>query len=131
MRVFPAYFEKSTMTSARSAGARSRACRSTLPKSNRVGSVIQVMGWLGITAGAGRKPPSLPIWIQLGPAGLSAVSGVGYTVGSSCAAATSAALSATSVPVASATYHCRFQNRSLAALRIRSRYGRGCRVTVG
>ncbi len=63
----------------------------------------------------------MPIWIQLGPTGLRAVSGVGKTTGSSCAAASSAAFSATSVPVASATYHCRFQKRSLAAFRIRSR----------
>ena len=64
----------------------------------------------------------MPIWIQLGPAGLLVVSGVGKTLGSVCAAATSSAFSATSlsVPVVgSATYHCRFQKRSLAALRIR------------
>ena len=29
--------------------------------------MFQPMGWLGITTGAGRKPPSVPIWIQSGP----------------------------------------------------------------
>ena len=110
------------MTSARSAGARSSECLSTLPTSKRVGSVIQVIGWLGTTTGVGRNPPSVPIWIQLGPAGLLVVSGVGTTFGSVWAAATSAGLRATSlsVPVVgSATYHWRFQKRSFAALRIR------------
>src|SRR5690242_19411917 len=124
MSVLPANFEKSTTTSARSAGASSSECLSALPKSKRVGSVIQVMGWLGTVTGAGRKPPSVPIWIQLGPAGLLAVSGVGKTFGSVCAASTSDVFSATSlsVPVVgSATYHWRFQKRSLEALRIRYR----------
>ena len=58
------------MTSARSAGASSSECWSTLPTSKRVGSVIQVVGWAGTTTGAGRKPPSVPIWIQFGPFGL-------------------------------------------------------------
>ncbi len=110
------------MTSARSAGASSSECLSTLPKSNRVGSVIQVIGCAGMTAGAGRNPPSVPIWIQFGPTGLLTVSGVGKTFGSVCAASSSDCLSATSlsVPVVgSATYHCRFQKRSFAALRIR------------
>ena len=66
---------------------------STLPKSNRVGSVIHVVGWFGTITGDGKKPPSVPIWIQLGPAGLFAVSGVGKTVGSVCAADTSVATS--------------------------------------
>src|SRR3954451_6782665 len=102
--------------------------------SNRVGSVIQVIGWFLTTVGAGRNPPSLPIWIQSGPAGLTLVSGVGTTFGSVCAASTSDLFSATSlsVPVVgSATYHCRFQKRSLAALSSRMRYAFGCTVVVG
>ncbi len=66
----------------------------------------------------------MPIWIQFGPTGLRLVSGVGATTGSVWAAASSVGLSATSlsVPVVgSATYHDRFQNRSLAAFRIRYR----------
>ena len=59
------------------------------------------------------------------------MSGVGKTTGSVCAAATSAAFSATSVPVESATYHCRFQKRSLAAFRILSRYDFGSSVVFG
>ena len=50
------------------------------------------------------------------------MSGVGKMLGSSCAAASSAGFSATSVPEASATYHCKFQKRSLDAFRIRKRY---------
>ena len=67
--------------------------------------------------------------------GLMVVSGVGKTTGSSCAAATSEAFKATSVPpigcpiafravladLGSATYHCKFQKRSLAAFRMRKR----------
>src|SRR5450756_1264708 len=122
IRVLPRYAEKSTITSARSAGATSSAFLSTLPKSKRVGSAIQVMGWLGTTTGAGRNPPSVPIWTQLGPTGLVVVSGVGTTCGSVWAAASSVGFRATSlsVPVVgSATYHCRFQKRSLDALRMR------------
>ncbi len=120
----PRNCEKSTITSARSAGASSSECWSTLPTSKRVGSVIQVVGWAGTTTGAGRNPPSVPIWIQFGPAGLQVVSGVGKTTGSVWAAATSAGFRATSlrVPVlGSATYHDRFQKRSFAALRMRKR----------
>ncbi len=55
--------------------------------------------WPSMTAGLGRKPPSVPIWIQSGPAGLRFRSGVGKTpAGSSWAAATSLAFNATSVP---------------------------------
>ena len=88
----PANFEKSTIASARSAGASSSECWSTLPTSNRVGSVIQVVGcWPSTTAGAGRKPPSVPIWTQSGPAAFTPAStGVGKTTGSVWAAATSA-----------------------------------------
>ncbi len=54
--------EKSTITSARSAGANNSECWSTLPTSKRVGSMIQVVGcWPSTTTGAGRKPPSVPI----------------------------------------------------------------------
>ena len=77
-----------------------------------------------MTAGAGRKPPSVPIWIQSGPGRLTLVSGVGTTFGSVWAAASSVGLSATSlsVPVVgSATYHWKLKKRSLAALRKRSR----------
>src|SRR4249919_644262 len=117
MSVLPAYFEKSTITSPRSAGIKTRECLSTLPTSKRVGSMIHVVGWGFTTVGVGRKPPSSPIWIQSGPAGLRVVSGVGTMFGSVWAAATSDALRATSVPVLSATYHDRFQERSLAAFR--------------
>src|SRR6476659_872079 len=130
MRVLPAYLLKSTTTSPRSAGASSSECLSTLPTSKRVGSVIHVVGCGGTTVGAGRKPPSDPIWIQLGPAGLSSVSGDGTMLMSVCAAATSDAFNATSVPVLSATYHDRFQNRSLAAFRIRKRYVFGSMIVV-
>ena len=34
---------------------------------NTVGSFTQVMGCGGMTTGVGRKPPSVPIWIQSGP----------------------------------------------------------------
>ena len=69
MSVLPANFEKSTIASARSAGASRSECWSTFPTSNRVGSVIHVVGcWPSMTVGAGRKPPSLPIAIQSGPA---------------------------------------------------------------
>ena len=120
--VLPLYCEKSTITSARSAGASNNECLSTLPTSNRVGSVIHVIGWFGTTVGCGKKPPSEPICTQLGPVGLFAVSGVGTTFGSVCAAASSDAFSATSdsVPVVgSATYHCKFQVRSPAAFKMR------------
>ena len=104
MRVFPAKAEKSTTTSARSAGPRSSECWSTLPALNTVGSVTHVVTCGGMTTGAGRKPPSVPIWTQSGPGGLRSVSGVGKTLGGSASAAsTSAALSATSLPEASAT----------------------------
>jgi hypothetical protein len=125
----PANFEKSTTTSARSAGASSIECLSTLPKSKRVGSVIQVVGcWPSITAGAGRKPPSLAICTQSGPAAsLWASAGVGDTVGSVCAAASSVGFSLTSLwplPFAgsgSAVYHWKLKNRSFAALSSRIR----------
>ena len=39
----------------------------TLPALNTVGSFTQVVYWAGMTVGAGRKPPSVPIWTQLGP----------------------------------------------------------------
>ncbi len=59
MSVLPAYFEKSTMTSARSAGASSSECLSTLPTSKRVGSVIHVVGCGGTTSErAGSRPRS-------------------------------------------------------------------------
>ena len=93
--------------------------------------MIQVVGWAGTTAGAGRKPPSEPIWIQSGPLGLSVSSGVGTMLMSVWAAATSDALRATSVPVLSATYQDRFQKRSLAAFRMRNRYAFGSSVVVG
>src|SRR5450759_1798635 len=131
MRVLPAYFEKSTITSLRSAGAKTSECLSTFPTSKRVGSVMYVVGCAGMTAGAGRTPPSEPMAIQFGPAGLSAVSGVGMMLGSVWAAANSDALRATSVPVLSATYHDRFQARSLAAFRMRKRYDFGWSVVVG
>ena len=123
----PANFEKSTIVSARSAGARSSECWSTLPTSKRVGSVIHVVGcWPSITAGAGRNPPSLAIWTQSGPAAsLLASTGVGETTGSVCAAASSPGFRATSVVpspwVGSAVYHWKLKNRSLAALSRRSR----------
>ena len=50
------------------------------------------------------------------------------------AAASSAAFRATSLRfpcVGSATYHCRFQKRSLAAFRMRKRYAFGSTVIVG
>ena len=125
--VLPANFEKSTTASARSAGASSIECWSTLPTSNRVGSVIQVVGCCpSMTVGAGRKPPSLANCTQSGPAALLLASaGVGETFGSVWAAASSAALSFTSVVPSpwsgSAMYHWRLKNRSLAALSIRSR----------
>ena len=56
--------EKSTITSARSAGPRSSECWSTLPTLKVVGFWFQVIGWCWTIAGAGRKPPSVPIWIQ-------------------------------------------------------------------
>jgi hypothetical protein len=128
------------MTSARSAGATSSECLSTLPALKTVGSVTQVVGCAGMTLGAGRNPPSLPIWIQSGPS--VPTTGVGNTpAGSVSAAATSSGLRATSVqatPVLSTTgavfdvsqgfpsasiawYIDRLKNRSLAALRIRKR----------
>ena len=36
-------------------------------ETGRIG--IHVVGWFGTTTGAGRKPPSVPIWIQPGPTG--------------------------------------------------------------
>ena len=123
----PANFEKSTTTSARSAGARSSECWSTLPTSKRVGSVIHVVGcWPSMTAGFGRNPPSEAICTQSGPAALlPAPTGVGETVGSVCAAASSPGLRATSVVPSpwfgSAVYHWKLKNRSLAAFNIRSR----------
>jgi len=78
-------------------------------------------GWVG---DVGRKPPSLPIWIQSGPFGLTVWSTVGWMTGSLCAASTSDFFRATSlsVPVVgSATNQDRFQNRSLAALSTRNR----------
>ena len=89
-----------------------------------------------MTAGAGRKPPSLAIWIQSGPAALlPASTGVGDTLGSVCAAASSAGFSATSVVPSpcfgSAVYHWKLKNRSLAALSIRMRYVFGWSVTFG
>ena len=148
--VWPAKAEKSTTASARSAGPSSSECRSTLPALNTVGSVTQVMGWGGMTTGAGRKPPSVPNWIQFGPS--VPASGVGKTVGSARAAATSAGFSATSVqatpvlsgagfglvarlhgmPLAStALYSDRLKKRSLAAFRMRRRYAFGSTVSVG
>ena len=124
IRVLPRNCEKSTIVSARSAGASNRECWSTLPTSNRVASVIHVVGWAGTTTGLGTNPPSEPMKIQLGPLGLQVVSGVGETTGSVWAASSSAGLSATSlrVPVrGSATYQDRFQKRSLAAFRTRIR----------
>ena len=53
------------MTSCRSAGAVSSECRSTLPALKTVGSLTQVVGWAGMTTGEGRKPPSVPIAIQV------------------------------------------------------------------
>ena len=112
-------------------------CWSTLPTSNRVGSVIQVVGCCpSITVGVGRKPPSLANCTQSGPdASLCASAGVGETFGSVWAASSSAGFSLTSVVpspwVGSAVYHCRLKNRSLAALSRRSRYGFGSRVTFG
>jgi len=70
------------VTSERSVGAISIESLSTLPKSKRVGSVIHVIGWLGTVTGVGRNPASVPIYNQLGPAGLRLVSGVGKTLGS-------------------------------------------------
>src|SRR5512134_2690976 len=83
------------MTSCRSAGAVSSECWSTLPALNTVGSLTQVVGWAGMTTGAGRKPPSVPIAIQSGPS--VPATGVGKTVESSRAAATSSGFNATSV----------------------------------
>ena len=136
MRVLPANFEKSTRTSARSAGASSSECLSTLPKSNRVGLVIHVVGcWPSMTAGAGRNPASLAIWIQSGPAVDAFWTGVGNTVGSVWAASSCFGLSATSVlPLpwfGSATYHWKLKDRSFAAFSIRSRYVFGDNVTFG
>ena len=133
----PANFEKSTTASARSAGATSIECWSTLPTSNRVGSVIQVVGcWPSMTVGVGSIPPSLANCTQSGPAALLLASaGVGETFGSVCAASSSAAFSFTSVVPSpwsgSAVYHCRLKNRSFAALSIRRRYALGSSVTLG
>ena len=123
--VLPANLEKSTITSDRSAGAITSECLSTLPTSNRVGSVIQVVScWPSTTTGAGRNPPSLPITIQSGPSVEALCTGVGKTTGSVCACASSSGSSATSlsVPVdGSATYHWKLKKRSLAAFRNRKR----------
>ena len=108
--------------SALSAGASSRECWSTFPKSNRVG-IGDPGDRLVRHDHRGRQEPAFGA--DLDPAragGLLVVSGVGKTFGSVCAAASSAGFSATSlsVPVVgSATYHCRFQKRSFAAFRIR------------
>ncbi len=135
MSVLPANLEKSTITSARSAGASASECRSTLPTSKRVGSVIQVVScWPSTTAGAGKKPPSEPMWIQSGPLVEALCTGVGKTTGSVWAAASSCGSSATSlfVPVVgSATYHWKLKKRSLAAFSMRKRYVFGWSVTSG
>ena len=58
------------MTSARSAGPRMSVpprLLSTFPTLNIVGSRFQLTGWLGSSTGAGRKPPSVPIWMNAGP----------------------------------------------------------------
>ena len=55
------------MTSARSAGPSSSAWSETLPTLNVSGSRFQMTGWFGITTGLGRKPPSVPIWMNSGP----------------------------------------------------------------
>ncbi len=77
----------------------------------------------------------MAICTQSGPGVVARAHGVGDTVGSVCAAASSAGLSATSVVplpwVGSATYHWKLKNRSFAAFRIRSRYVFGSSVTVG
>ena len=121
----PANLEKSTITSARSAGASSSECLSTLPTSKRVGSVIHVVScWPSTTTGLGRNPPSVPIWIQSGPLVAALCTGVGKTTGSVCACASSSGSSATSlsVPVVgSATYHWKLKKRSLAAFSTRKR----------
>src|ERR1017187_4389730 len=68
MRVLPANLLKSTMTSARSAGPRKRPWVATLPTVTLFGLVSKSVGVGGITTGAGRRPPSVPIWIHAGPA---------------------------------------------------------------
>jgi len=140
--VLPAYCEKSTTTSARSAGASSSEWLETLPMLKVVGSRFQSIGWFGITAGAGRNPPSVPIWIHSGPA--VAGSGtppsrpsVGQSSGKPAVGAAGTILTSVLVRpsllvvVPSASYICRFQKRSLAAFSMRRRYDFGWTVTDG
>ncbi len=94
------------------------------------------MGCAGMTTGVGRKPPSVPIWNQSGPAVVGsgtppARPSVGHVAGQvrSVAGCGTAGTIATSVlvrpsavvTVGSAVYSCRLSMRSLQALRMRSR----------
>ena len=142
MRVFPAYCEKSTITSALSAAAIRSACLSAFPKSNLVGSVTQVIGWFGTTTGAGRNPPSVPIWMNDGPrvAGSGtppSLPSVGQLAGKPEVAMAGTILTSVlflpsaDVTFVSATYNCRLTKRSSAAFRTRNRYAFGSTVRLG
>src|SRR5450759_3959078 len=63
----PANREKSTITSARSAGPRNRDLSETLSTTMSRRLSLYVTGWLGMSTGVGRNPPSVPIWIHDGP----------------------------------------------------------------
>ena len=75
------------MTSARSAGPRSRLCSLMLPKVALLVSWSQPSGMFVQVTGAGRNPPSVPIWIMSGPASAGSgtppgrASGVGQPAG--------------------------------------------------
>ena len=105
--------------------------------------MIQVVDLLAVDDHRGRQEAALGADLDPVRAGQAdrRCPGVGKTFGSVCAAATSAAFSATSVApmalvqsvpaVGSATYHWKLKKRSFAAFRMRKRYDFGSRVIVG
>src|SRR6516225_5571552 len=109
MMLFPAYALKSIRMSGRSAGATMRELFS---------------GWTGLKdtlvgmfAGLGRKPPSVPICnTKALPPGLFGSHAAGALVGTPVAG-----LRVIPFGLASATYSCRFKKRALQAFSIRSR----------
>ena len=67
IRVLPANCEKSTITSALQLVLTSECISVEMPKSKVPWFQFQSAGCVGRTAGAGRKPASVPIWMNDGP----------------------------------------------------------------
>ena len=143
----PANFEKSTITSARSAGASSSECRSTLPdvEAGRVGdpgghllAVHDHRGRQEAALGADLDPVRARQWLTARVRGREddRVGLRGRQLGRvqrdlGRADDLAQAVQPVLAVVGSATYHWKLKKRSFAAFRMRKRYDFGSSVTVG